>query len=379
MQTFSLPINGLQCRFDTDGVVSKPDGHEFGKWTTVDNALSVKPAAGGDALKIPVDWAFNGNNQLTVGKGGTELMAFAASTDGLPRLQLRNNVLFVDPDGDGDFSFQLACKFGLNAANGNLVVSISGKESEIDGYLADTQSRFRFEFPDKSFPAGVPNAFVLAGTWEPAGKKDEIRLHFVPKGADLEIANKPLTLPGQLKVDPRRNHLELFYQSNSFGAKRLQFAGSLEIKKGWKLVFRIDNASDGSLKSTTIEVESTFEWDGGQGALVLKVGKAKSSTAQQITVGGRLQATFDSGTSLRWDFDYINSKTGSKSTTNLATALQFVSKNAEVFIEYRKDGETVSKKITGKLVQDDFVLSGGIEVVNDPNGRRVGAFLGVSW
>ena len=56
---------------------------------------------------------------------------------------------------------------------------------------------------------------------------------FAPKQytlpSSLPSRKKPLNLPGQLKVDPRRNHLELFYQSNSFGTKRLQFARVLEL------------------------------------------------------------------------------------------------------------------------------------------------------
>jgi hypothetical protein len=67
------------------------------------------------------------------------------------------------------------------------------------------------------------------------------------------------------------------YQSASNGERRLQFPGSLDIRPGWTLVFRIDEVKDGGVRKSKIEVETTFEWDAAQGSLLLFVGKGKTA------------------------------------------------------------------------------------------------------
>lgn len=63
----------------------------------------------------------------------------------------------------------------------------------------------------------------------------------------------------------------------------------------------------------------------------------------------------------------------------IATSAVFTFKNNAIWIEYKQAGKNWSANITGKLVQSDFVVSGGIQISNDPKGRSIGAFIGVSF
>jgi hypothetical protein len=377
MRRFPLAVEGEVRSFDTDGRVLDTADNVVGSWTTTDdNRVRVDKSDGGH-VDLAVDWKFNASNQLTLSIGGRELFAIVNTTDGLPRYSLDNNVLVVDPDGDGDFEFRLRCLFGINE-QGNLVVSINGTESVIDGFIEDKKSRFRFQFFDKQLPS-FPNSLVLSGQWERKPVADEIRLHFKLDDPALEIAAKPLDLPAAVRVDPARNHLALVYQSASHGERRVQFLGSFEIRPGWTLVFRIDDVKDGGVRKSKIEVETTFEWDAARGSLSLFVGKTRTPTSQVVEVGGALSVVLKNNATLDWTFAYQKNTAGGKAVTTIATALQFKFDQNQLLIEYKQDGKSRSVNITAKVVKEDFTLTGGVQIVNDPQGRRVKSFIGVSF
>ena len=181
-----------------------------------------------------------------------------------------------------------------------------------------------------------------------------------------------------VKIDPARNHLVLVYQSRSNGERRLEFQGALEIKPNWTLSFKIADSKEGGVKKSRIDVETTFEWDHAQGKLALFVGREKRPGAQTIEVGGALQAQFKNG-SLSWTFAYRNSTAGGQSLLTIATAVEFTFENNAIWIEYTQSGKSRKINITAKVVQENFVVSGGVEIAQDPQGRHLGAFVGVSF
>ena len=381
MRQFPIEVQGQILQFDTDGRVLDSAANDVGTWTTTaTNQLRVKKTAGGGTVDVDgIAWAFNTTNQLTISQGGKLAFTGRTTNDGQPRFRLVNNRLVVDPDGDSNFEFELRCQFGL-LPDGNLVVSINGVESTLDGYIEDSKSRFRFQFGDKDI-SRAPSSLVLAGQWErkTAGADNEIRLHFLLDDPALELAAKPLDLPAAVKVDPTRNHLALVYQSASNGVKRLQFMGSLEIRPGFTLVFKIDDSKDGGVRKSKIEVQTTFEWDVADGALSLYVGKTKGPKSQVIEVGGSLQVQLKNG-ELNWDFAYRKSTAGGQSVTTIATRLVFKAQTGNrVEIEYVQDGKTRRLDVTGKVELEKATVQGGVQVLNDPSGRRVKVFVGVSW
>jgi len=376
MRHFTLPLEGKDCSFGTDGRVLDPAANVVGQWTTTTaNKISVAKTAG-TPVEVAVDWAFNELNQLTIAKEGKLLFTVLNTVEGLPRFQLNDNALIVDPDGDSDFTFTLHCLFGMKS-DGNLVVCINGVESVLDGYLEDSKSRFRFQFFDKGL-ANFPNSLVFSGQWEKKPFDAEIRLHFRLNNPTLEITGKPLDLPAALRVDPARNHLALVYQSASHGERHLQFLGSFEIKPGWTLLFRIDDVKDGSVRKSKIEVETTFEWDAAKGTLSLYVGRTKSASSQVIEVGGALQVQLKGG-SLNWSFVYKKSTAGGQSVVTIATAVAFTFEKGRIILEYRQNGVNKQLDITAKLVEKDFTIIGGVQIKNDLQGRSLKGFVGVSW
>ena len=378
MRQFALKAEGQSFNCDTDGRVLD-SANVIGTWTTTpDNKIRIIRQVGGET-EVAVQWRFNESNQLTLSQGGTVLFTAINTPQGLPRYRLVKNALVVDPDGDGDFEFSLSCRWGMDAA-GTLKVSISGVASTIDGFIEDSRSRFRYQFFDKVL-ANFPSSLVFSGTWErstKAGDDKSIQLHFKLDDPALEDPASPLNLPAVVKVDPARNHLVLIYQSRSNGERRLEFQGSLEIKPNWTVSFRIADSKEGGVKKSRIEVETTFEWDHAQGKLALFVGREKQPGAQIIEVGGALQAQFKNG-SLAWTFAYRNSTAGGQSLMTIATAVEFIFENKAIWIEYVQSGKSRRINITAKLVQENFVVSGGVEIAQDPQGRRLGAFIGVSF
>jgi|GEM_PF-5120489 len=378
MRQFPLLLDGKVHNFDTDGRVLDTSDNVIGSWNTADgNVIRVAKSEGG-TTDLAVDWLFNEYNQLTIGLNGNVLFAIVNTVDGLPRFSLDRNTLVVDPDGDGDFKFRLACLFGMQS-DGNLVVSINGKESILDGFIEDSKSRFRFQFFDKTLQ-NFQNSLLFSGKWEPkAGSpSDQILLHF-KADTPVEIPGKPLDLPGVVKVDPQRNHFALIFESKSHGTHTLQFLGSMEIKPGWKLMFRIADSKDGGTRESTIEVETEFAFDRGQGSLKLKVGKTKSPTAQIIEIGGVVRTDLGPNGQITWTWDYRKSTSGQMAVTTLATSLRYEWRNGEIFAVYKKDGKKQELIVTGKVVTDKFALAGGVEIKSDPKGRSVKAFFGVSF
>ena len=376
MRQFPLMVGNGILTLDTNGSVHDSAANKLGDWTTEGNRIKIRNAGGGSDL-VDVEWSFNDRNQLMLVQGGQTVFTIMSGTDGLPGFHLDKNRLVVDPDGDRDFTFTLDCLWGLNG-DGNLVLSVDGKESVIDGFIEDTKSRLRFQFDDKD-TSTFPNSLVFAGQWERvATATTAIHLHFVLEDPALEIAGTPMTLPTEVRVDPLRNHLALVYESKSSGTHRLQFMGSFEIRPDFTLSFRIDDVKDSGLRKSRIEVETSFAFDVVRGNLQLFVGRERTAQSQVLEVGGALSAKLKNG-QLDWSFAYRKATSGGQSSVTVATALSFVSKNQSILIKYTQNGLQRQLDVTAKFTNDNFTAAGGLSIVNDPQGRSIKAFVGVSF
>ena len=379
MRTFALMVSGQQLNFDTDGDVKDSALNVTGRWSTQANRILYKPS-GGAAQPLDVEWSFNELNQLTISQDGAVVFTLVNTPDGLVGYHLEKNILVVDPDGDLDFTFQLHCLYGLDG-DGNLLVSINGKTSVIDGVIEDTKSRFRFRFDDKDAPS-FPSSLVFSGSWERIADPalaNEIRLHFVLDDKQLELADHPLNLPAQVQVSRARNHLEMVYLSKSGGERRLQFQGSLEIKPGFTLAFRIDDVKDGGVRRSVIEVQTTFDLDIGTGFLSLRVGKNVGGTpGQTIELGGSIKSTLKNGT-LTLDFRYRKDSAGGQSTKTIAAGLSFESQGSRLLVHFTQEGQSRTLDVTARISTARFTFDGRLQIKNDPQGRSLGGFFGISW
>jgi hypothetical protein len=382
MRRFALQSAGSVYYCGTDGSVADA-AHVIGKWTTTgDNKIRIIENSG-TTTDVKVGWEFNDSNQLSITQNDTEVMRLTG-TDITPRYYLTKNILQVDPDGDLDFAFSLNCTWGLTD-DAKLKVTINGVDSLIDGYLEDSKSRFRFWFYDKERPV-VPSNLIFDGKWESVdedGKAvavvtDRVRLHYVLDDASLEDRNAPLILPGDAKVDPKKNHLYFTYNYASHGARTLSFEGSLQIKPNWTLSFAIRDTQGGGVRKSRIEVATTFDWDRGTGTIQLFVGTTKGAGVQRVEIGGTIKAKIGT-TGINMTFNYLKETSGGVQSITLAASATFELKNGAIMISYTMAGKNWKLDITAKLVKEDFVLVGGIEIANDPQGRRLGGFVGIRW
>jgi len=366
----------------TDGSVADA-AHVIGQWTTTDdNKIRITEQSGAQT-DIKVDWEFNENNQLSITQNGKEVMRLTG-VDITPRYFLSKNVLRVDPDGDLDFDFPLHCIWGMTS-DGKLRVTINGTDSDLDGYLEDKQSRFRYWFYDKERPISPAN-LVFDGKWESVdknGKKvdvvtDQVRLHYLLDDPSLENSKCPLTPPGEAKVDKTRNHLVLTYSYAGHGQRSISFQGSLQIKPNWTLSFAISDTQNGGVRKSKIEVATTFDWDRGTGTIQLSVGTTKGAGTQKLEIGGTIKAKIGS-TGIDMTFNYLKQTSGGTQSITLATSVTFNFTNGAIVISYSMAGKSWKLDITAKLVKEDFVLTGGISIKNDPSGRRLGGFIGIRW
>jgi hypothetical protein len=382
MKKFALESGGNILYCGTDGSVADA-AHVIGKWTTTnDNKIRIT-ANTGTSTEIKVDWSFNNSNQLSIAQNGKEVIRLTG-TDISPRYSLAKNILQVDPDGDMDFTFPLNCTWGLTDT-AKLKVTINGTVSEVDGYLEDNKSRFRFWFYDKERPI-APSNLIFDGKWESVDKvgkavvtvTDQVRLHYVLDDLSLEDTKAPLILPGNAKVDPKRNHLYFTYNYATHGTRTLNFEGSLQIKSNWTLSFAIRDTQGGGVRKSRIEVATTFDWDRGSGTIQLYVGNTKSAGGQKLEIGGTIKAKIGA-TGINMAFDYLKDTAGGVQTITLAASVTFESKNGAIVVSYTIAGKNWKLDITAKLVKEDFVLVGGVAISNDTQGRRLGGFVGIRW
>jgi hypothetical protein len=382
MRKFAVQSGGSIYYCGTDGSVADA-AHVIGQWTTTDDNKIRITDQSGKQIDIKVDWEFNENNQLSITQNGKEVMRLTG-VDITPRYSLTKNVLSVDPDGDRDFEFPLHCIWGMTS-DGKLRVTINATDSDLDGYLEDKQSRFRYWFYDKERPIS-PSNLVFDGKWESVdknGKKvdvvtDQVRLHYLLDDPSLENSKCPLTPPGEAKVDKAQNHLVLTYNYAGQGPRSISFQGSLQIKPNWTLSFAISDTQGGGVRKSKIEVATTFDWDRGTGTIQLSVGTTKGAGTQKLEIGGTIKAKIGS-TGIDMTFNYLKQTSGGIQSITLATSVTFNFTNGAIVISYSMAGKSWKLDITAKLVKEDFVLTGGLSIKNDPSGRRLGGFIGIKW
>lgn len=389
MKQFPLKVGQSTLQFDTDGLVKDATGAKVGTWTTDTGNRIVFSRDSGGSENLDIAWSFDSENRLTIKQGDKTAITFARTGSELPMFRLDdNNRLLVNPDGDlagpGKFEFPLVCKFGLNA-DANLIVSINGVESVLQGFISDEASRFRFWFDDLVLNTG-PSGLMFAGSWQrqEQGFENEIRLRFDLADPALQLPGKPFVMPAAATVDKKTNHLLVVYRSKQ-GVKEMRFSGRLEIGRDTSLVFIIENTKTPTLKKTSITVEATFGWARGEGTAVFYVGRVENKTdkTQVIEVRGDLTAKMGDDRKITLTFAYRKATgAGKPAEVKLATTVAIENKNSRFTLLYERDGKVQRFEVTAQMSTAKFDVSGGIAIINEqgkPEARQVTAFIGISW
>ncbi len=292
MRTFELNDGTTTLTLDDAGSVTKA-GAGFGTWTTNDaNQIVIRKTTGGEK-PIDVDWRFDANNHLCVDQAGTQVFDINGDTASMPGFRLENAVLFIMPVADAPFEFSIHPKWSLTPKH-DLVMSVNGKESTIDGVINDRNSAFRFRFVDK---LEVIETFVLAfkGQWKNAD--DPERPAAVMYEYDTEDPLKPgvFNLPNKLVVD--NNSLVLAYNYDKDGrTQSIQLVGQFSFSN-FELNYAIErkNAADGISTTLTFDVDVKGRSTDGKVIFVLKRKDSGATTETTLAIGAAFTARFKQG------------------------------------------------------------------------------------
>lgn len=292
MRTFELKDGPATLTLDDAGSVTKA-GTAFGIWATNKaNQIVIKKAAGGETL-IDVDWRFDANNHLWVNQGGAQVFDINGDTTSVPGFRLDKAVLLIKPLADAAFEFSIRPQWSLTETH-DLVMSVNGKPSTIDGVINDRNSAFRFRFVDK---LDVIETFVLAfkGQWRNANNPEQPAAVVYEYDIDGAAAPGVFRLPNPLVVD--NSSLVLAYTYDKDGrTQSIQLVGQFSFNN-FELNFAIDrkNAADGNSTTLTFDVDVKGKSAEGKVIFALKRKDTGATTDTTLAIGGAFTARFKNG------------------------------------------------------------------------------------
>lgn len=377
MSKFHLTSGANTYALDTDGTFTLNAG-QSGKWTVHDSGDILLQSDGAADMRVPVEWRFNGSNQLFVKQGANTVFNF--HTTGLrPMLRLISNVLQVRPSAALSFEFTVPFAWSLEA-NCNLTARLGAASSTLDGYIDDKKGRMIFLFSDKQNLVSQ-YALMFNGEWSRSAdpvKAGDIHLVFAYQ---QNGATATFILP--TGADVKDNHLVFSYQKNGT-SRSVQLLGSVKVSDNLDVSFTIaqqTNSAGGVVtKETTITVSTAFTWTNLSGGLDLTL----VNSNKQISITGSFNATIGAGGKLQIDFNYAkeNGATGQSQKLTLAVEGSFTTADGATFtFSYKRSpGNAAVMTVTGSGQLGAVGVTGGIQVTL-PNGthRTVAAFLQLSW
>ena len=197
-----------------------------GSWTTGESNQIVLITTDGTTLSFPVDWLFNGRNQLTIRSCGVEVFNFA--TAGLRNsFETRNAVLRVQPDRSNPFVFELRGDWDMDPDH-NLTFTAGGVTSTLDGFVSDPLGRFIYHFADKD-NRSTPTSWVSWARGRARWTRTALRcsLSSIKRNPVLVI----LQLPAAAAINRSSNQLAYTYQKGN-KTLSIDFQGTLTDRRG---------------------------------------------------------------------------------------------------------------------------------------------------
>lgn len=387
MANFTLTDTNGKFTLDTSGNVSDSNGHSVGTWDTdIHNHLIIqrKPDAEGTLpppFEIHVKWIFNKNNQFCLlDKNGAELLNFNADNAVFPEYELRNAVLRVKPDMRKDFQFFIRADWEMTQDH-LLKFTVKGETSVIDGFLADSKSRFIYNFRDKKRPF-LSSRLTFTGHWEQKTVGGVPKMKFVYHSFD--DTEKSFDLPGGLVITKGTNQLKYAYDkdSKSFG---VTFIGFLKINENLSITYSLDKQSstegDELVATTTFTMQAAFsgnQFDGDLNLVLLKDDNSPGNYGLAVT-GEYTGVVGD--TQVMVGFRFSQMRSNGKVTRTVGIGGAFIFKNGQLGYKLAV-GETMVNLTIGLEIR----LKQGVSVdsklnLMTENGQvqSVSFLLGVSF
>ncbi len=348
MATFTISGNSQTFTLDTAGNVADASGQSIGRWNTDRlNQLVIqeKPDAGGTlppAEAIPVNWVFNKNNQFCLqDSSGAELLNFNADNSVFPEYELRNATLRVKPDMNKDFNFFIGGDWSMTPDH-VLQFTVNGVASAIDGFLADTKSRFIYNFRDKIRPF-LSSRLTFSGRWDQETVDGVPQMKFIYKIADG--TEKTFDLPGNLIITKGTNQFKYTYDkdSKSFG---ITFVGFLKINENLSITYSLDQQSSSSgdnlVAATTFTMQAAFsgkQFDGDLNLVLVKDNNTPGTYGLAVT--GEYTGVVGE-TKVMVGFRFSQMRANGKITRTVGIGGSFILKNGQVSYKLDVGGNTVN-------------------------------------
>lgn len=307
MNTFQLTSGSTAYEFDLTGNVSA-NGERVGSWTTNASNQIVATLTAGPTIPFHVTWLFNDQNQLTIELQSATIFNFA--TAGLRNsFTTRNTTLIVTPDWLGSFCFTLNGDWDMTPDH-NLLFTVNGIASTLDGFVSDPIGRFIFHFADKANVLET-NVLGFAGYWQ--SKVDASGTPLLDFFYQTPSGQKVFELPKAVAINRSSNQLTYTYTKDS-KTLSIDFQGMLMIGSNFEISYVVQpqTSSGGAemVSSTTLGFNATLTDPNLHGDLQLTVtkpdGTASSST---LTIGGQCQGVLGK-TNLQVGFTYTQTFTG---------------------------------------------------------------------
>ncbi len=292
MGNFTVTTGADTFNLDTAGNVTN-NSNPAGTWTTnQQNQITITKLDGtsvtGDAV-----WQFNAQNQLTVQPAGqNDAFNFASDAGIRNSYTTTNAVLQMMPDKTGSFQFALHGDWSLDA-NHNLLFTVGGVQSVINGFVSDPIGRFIYHFADKQSPLRT-SVLGFVGTWDVPRdaanqpvKSGDALLVFRYVKEDGSPAS--FQLPQSGTINRTTNQLAYTYQKDNKTVS-INFQGTLMIDPDFQItyIFNRQVSSDGSemVGSTTIGLDAMLTKPDFSGDLQLSLTKPDGSAGTTLTIGG---------------------------------------------------------------------------------------------
>lgn len=382
MATFQLKQGADTFDCDPFGVVTK-GGAAAGSWTTgKDNKINIK-GTDGSQTSFDVVWKFDSNNHLCLFSGADQVFDFY-NAGNRPQCGTLNAVLFVKPDRNNPFTFQLRGEWDLDDKH-NLSITINGTKSALDGFIDDPRGRFMYHFRNKD---DITQESILGfvGSWQQnaaAQTQGKLVMDFVYAREDG--TKDTFTLPNTMIINRVNNQLLYQYDKNSEVFK-VQIAGLLKINKDFEISYTIDRQVSGTgaeqVKSTAITVGAVFTKPTLSGELQLALKKADGTAgATSLTIAGNFTAMLGAS-QLQAGFSFSQIRSGNKVDTTFGfSGTLSIANNGQVQWTFAKNASQMTVSISASDIKLGDVRVDGRLNLTAQNGKVVGVtgLFGVSF
>lgn len=379
MNTFQLTSGSTAYQFDIAGGVSA-NGTHLGSWTTNASNQVVATLTTGATEVFDVGWSFNDQNQLTIQSQNATIFNFSSA--GLRNsFTTRNTALIVKPDWSGTFSFALNGDWAMTRDH-NLMFTVNGVASTIDGFVSDPIGRFIFHFANKANVLET-NVLGFAGYWQ--SKVDVNGTPLLDFHYQTPSGEKVFELPKAVAVNRSSNQLTYTYTKDN-KTLSIDFQGMLMIGSDFEISYVVQpqtsSSGDEMVSSTTLGFNATLTEPNLHGDLQLTVTRPDGTPGPStLNIGGQYQGALGK-TNLQVGFTYTQSFTGAGNQITRTAAFNgtLAFKGGQVQWTFSETGTTVTLAVGVDIKLGPIQLDARLNLpVSGGQTAGVTFLLGVSF